>query len=87
MITGTARIGDYNTNNPTNRGRAAATGELTGLIGEEGAVGAFLIGSWFGGFVARPSSADELRTLEQTCADDPFNNLALLDMNPNARQF
>ncbi|MCA8835011.1 MAG: hypothetical protein K8953_07985, partial [Proteobacteria bacterium] len=78
VITGTAQEGFYRTNDPDNRGRAYVTGKLTGLIGEEGAVGAFLIGSTYGGFVARPSSADELRTLEQTCADDPFNNLCTI---------
>ncbi len=67
------------TNDPNNRGSIYdATGKLTGLIGEEGAVGAFLIGNWFGGFVARPSSAEELRTLEQTCTDDPFNKLCTI---------
>ncbi len=75
VITGTARYGLFRTNDPNNRGFAlpAFTGKLTGLIGEEGAVGAFFINDHFGGFVARPSSADELRTLAQTCADDPFN--------------
>ncbi len=73
VITGTARKGFYRTNDTANRGSTSRTGKLTGLIGEEGAVGAFLIGNSFGGFVARPTSANELRTLEQTCADDPFN--------------
>ena len=73
VITGTARKGFYRTNDPDNRGPTSKTGKLTGLIGEEGAVGAFLISNSFGGFVARPTSANELRTLEQTCASDPFN--------------
>ncbi len=61
---------------PTNSSTTTlGTGELTGLIGEEGAVGAFIIDSYFGGFVARPSSAAELRTVAQTCAADPFNSL------------
>ncbi|MCA8836074.1 MAG: hypothetical protein K8953_13415, partial [Proteobacteria bacterium] len=76
VITGTAVFGYYRTNNPANRGHSPTSlrGKLTGLIGEEGAVGAFLIGNSFGGFVARPPSAEELQTLEQTCADDPFNS-------------
>ncbi len=75
VITGTANRGKFRTNDPANRGFATRLGTLTGLIGEEGAVGAFLIGNFFGGFVARPSSVEELRTLAQTCADDPFNAL------------
>ena len=80
VITGTARYGLFRTNVPDNRGFAlpAFTGKLTGLIGEEGAVGAFFINDHFGGFVARPSSAEELRTLAQTCADDPFNRLCAI---------
>ncbi len=73
MITGTALRGEYPNSSPSND-----TGKLTGLIGEEGAVGAFLIDSDtahndFGAFVARPSSAAELATLEKTCADNPFH--------------
>ncbi len=49
------------------------SGKLTGLIGEEGAIGAFVTGDYFGGFVARPSSATELQTLAQTCNDNPFH--------------
>ncbi len=74
VITGTARSGFFTPSDPDNSGTYIyQEGELTGLIGEEGAVGAFLLRNTFGGFVARPSSAEELRTLEQTCADDPFN--------------
>ena len=46
--------------------------KLTGLIGEEGAVG---VTSNASGFVARPASVAELANLTQTCADDPFNRL------------
>ncbi|MCA8834359.1 MAG: hypothetical protein K8953_04665, partial [Proteobacteria bacterium] len=74
VITGTARQGFYRANDPNNRRSTwEKTGALTGLIGEEGAVGAFIIDNYYGGFVARPSSAEDLRTLEQTCVDDPFN--------------
>ncbi len=78
LITGTANRGTFRTNDPDNRGEIHTTGTLTGLIGEEGAVGAFLIGNHFGGFVARPSSVGELRTLTETCADDPFNGFCNL---------
>ena len=78
VITGTALRGAFRTNDPDNRGEIHTTGTLTGLIGEEGAVGAFLIGNHFGGFVARPSSVAELRTLTETCADDPFNGFCNL---------
>ena len=78
VITGTALRGAFRTNDPDNRGEIHTTGKLTGLIGEEGAVGAFLIGNHFGGFVARPSSVAELRTLTETCADDPFNGFCNL---------
>ena len=78
VITGTVQHGYYRTNDADNRGRAWRTGKLTGLIGEEGAVGAFLMPNYYGGFVARPSSAAELRTLEQTCGDDPYNPLCTI---------
>ncbi|MCA8835043.1 MAG: hypothetical protein K8953_08155, partial [Proteobacteria bacterium] len=71
VITGRVRSGIIPDN--SDRWLAHWGGKLTGLIGEEGAVGGFFNGKLFGGFVARPSSAEELRTLEQTCADDPFN--------------
>ena len=77
VITGTIQLGDFKRDdtpdNPVNRGTIYRTGKLTGLIGEEGTVGAFLIGSWFGGFVARPPSEQELRTVTQTCNDNPFH--------------
>ena len=71
VITGTVR------QSPNNRRRHHTTGKLTGLIGQEGAIGAFVINNgrsydYFGVFVARPSSAEELRTVEQICTDDPF---------------
>ncbi|MCA8836124.1 MAG: hypothetical protein K8953_13665, partial [Proteobacteria bacterium] len=80
VITGTARQGWFKTPNSNNSAitLSGATGKLTGLIGEEGAVGAYILkdsygSQYLGGFVARPSSADELQTLTQTCADDPFH--------------
>ncbi len=78
VITGTTRRGNFRTNDPANRGTTSATGILTGLIGEEGAVGAFLMEGSFGGFVARPSSVEELQTVEQTCTDDPFHRLCAI---------
>ncbi|MCA8833497.1 MAG: hypothetical protein K8953_00300, partial [Proteobacteria bacterium] len=75
VITGTARWGRYKTYKTNNVGWEVGSGKLTGLIGEEGAVGAFLISGWYGGFVARPPTATELQDLTQTCNDDPFNRL------------
>ncbi len=73
VITGKIRHGIFETNDPNNRGSSYGSNKLTGLIGEEGAIGAFFIRNTFGGFVARPSTQEELRTVEQTCADDPFH--------------
>ncbi len=73
VITGTAPRGTFRTHDPDNRGLVYGSGRLTGLIGEEGAVGAIIVGDYYAGFVARPSSAAELRNLEETCADDPFH--------------
>ncbi len=81
VITGTARRDSYRTNDPNNKGSIYdTTGELTGLIGEEGAVGTFFVSETggAGGFVARPSSAAELRNVEQTCADDPFHKFCTI---------
>ncbi|MCA8834974.1 MAG: hypothetical protein K8953_07800, partial [Proteobacteria bacterium] len=75
VIAGTARGGTFRTPDPNNRGESLWTGKLTGLIGEEGAVGAVLFSNYFAGFVARPSSTAELQNVEQTCTDDPFNKL------------
>ena len=73
VITGNIRHGIFETNDPNNRGSSYGSNKLTGIIGEEGAIGAFFIRNTFGGFVARPSSAEELQSLAQTCADDPFH--------------
>ncbi len=77
VITGTARWGGHfgKRYKTINVGWEVGSGKLTGLIGEEGAVGAFLFYGRYGGFVARPPSAKELQDLTQTCADDPFNSL------------
>ena len=73
VITGTAPRGTFRTHDPDNRGLVYGSGRLTGLIGEEGAVGAIIVGDYYAGFVARPSSAEELRNVEETCNDDPFH--------------
>ena len=75
VITGTVGMGVFRTSDPANRGTAQFSGPLTGLIGEEGAIGAWTFGSHYGGFVARPSSAEELQSLTEICADNPFNRL------------
>ena len=49
------------------------TKTLTGLIGAEGAVGAFYANSFSGGFIARPSTQDEINGFTRTCVRNPFN--------------
>ena len=87
LITGTVRLrhfyDDYYTDNRPNTRylNTVDTSELTGLIGEEGAVGVFtgdfssspVIG-FSGGFVARPASEQELAEVAETCVDDPFKS-------------
>ena len=87
LITGTVRLrhfyDDYYTDNRPNTRylNTVDTSELTGLIGEEGAVGVFtgdfssspVIG-FSGGFVARPASEQELTEVAETCVDDPFKS-------------
>ncbi len=76
VITGTVDYGTF-----TNRDRDNPTGTrwagiLTGLIGKDGAVGAFIgntTGDYAGGFVARPPTDDDLDHLDITCDDDPFH--------------
>ncbi|MCA8833929.1 MAG: hypothetical protein K8953_02485, partial [Proteobacteria bacterium] len=84
VITGVVQKGRFKTTDVINRGVNEAPGKLTGLIGEEGAVATFVgkdervratIPYYAGGFLARPGTRAELRTLAQTCADDPFNKL------------
>ncbi len=46
---------------------------LTGLIGAEGAVGAFYTNKFAGGFIARPSTQDEINGFTAICVSDPFD--------------
>ncbi|MCA8836013.1 MAG: hypothetical protein K8953_13110, partial [Proteobacteria bacterium] len=62
VIKGTTNKGRFTDDNPDlpRPGKYSGRivfGTLTGLIGEEGAVGAFVQGSYAGGFVVRPSAA------------------------------
>ncbi len=82
VITGTAGLGTFRTNDHNNTNLTYAKRKLTGLIGEEGAIGGFFIFG-FGGFVARPPSAEELRTLSKPAPMTRLIVFALLDMNPS----
>ncbi len=94
LITGTAKARQYENGNrliPTGVNDFGEAGVLNGLIGEEGAVGAFLSkDGWFaGGFVARPAEDVEgaQAFLNETCGDatsnlsdpgDPFHEFCYL---------
>ncbi len=49
------------------------TKTLTGLIGAEGAVGAFYGSGYAGGFIARPSTEHEIAEFTAICVSDPFD--------------
>ncbi len=91
VISGTV-IGDYFTDNSRYKliyGEGGYIQPLTGLIGKEGAVGAFS----YGGFVARPADlvVDETTGknaetfLNKTCTDDPFHEFCYLSDAREAR--
>ncbi len=85
VITGTVDRGTFRNNNRDNPTGTLYRGILTGLIGQEGAVGAFIsnaIGGnygYSGGFVARPANAADNRYLNTTCTNDPFGPLCYLE--------
>ena len=79
LITGTINAGDYTNNDRWDTTGNRYPGLLTGLIGQEGAVGVFhdtsYGGYYSGGFVARPPSAQDTAFLDKTCsATDPFTS-------------
>ncbi len=60
--------------------RSRKIGKLTGLIGAEGAVGVLhsielrgYVNSYYGGFIARPSTQDEINGFTAICVSDPFD--------------
>ncbi len=83
VITGTVDYGYFTNNDRDSRSTRTPNGTLTGLIGKDGAVGAFIsnqIGSAYtGGFVARPPTNAELDYVTTTCEDDPFHPFCHVD--------
>ncbi len=78
LITGTARFGHFANHVRNEEPSKKVTGKLRGLIGQDGAVGAFVSGSseffgFGGGFVARPLTDGETTTLNNTCDMNPFD--------------
>ncbi len=88
VITGEFELSGYNNGDRTNRRFIGRKGSVTGLIGEEGAVGAFHSGrdddtsssrhhTYAGGFVARPAAdvTGAVAYLDRICSDNPFLDL------------
>ena len=83
LITGTIVAGKYTNNDRNDTTGYRRHGTLTGLIGEEGAVGAFIDNDnnfYSGGFVARPAEdvTGAVAFLNGECADDPLHELCFL---------
>ena len=77
VITGTTMwiaLGEPGRSAIESGGSDRSSGILTGLIGEEGAVGAILVGAHFAGFVARPSDVCLANPFGPTCADSDYND-------------
>ncbi len=74
VIAGTVNYGNFSNGDRNNPTGTRYYGVLTGLIGADGAVGAFRSDSsatYSGGFVARPANNSEKAFLNRTCAADP----------------
>ncbi len=80
LITGTITAGQYADGDRNGTTGYRRHGTLTGLIGQEGAVGAFIgNGGWFtGGFVARPADKDDQKHLNTICTSNSDNDLCFL---------
>ncbi len=83
VITGTVDYGFFRNSDRDNSTRDP-NGTLTGLIGKDGAVGAFISNptsdsSYSGGFVARPAKAADKVYVDGICDDDPFGYLCYLE--------
>ncbi len=88
VITGTADFGSFANNDRDDTTVIRYPGTLTGLIGKEGAVGAFISDrtsayTYSGGFVARPPTTkgekNETTFLRDTCTTDPFHQFCHVD--------
>ena len=83
IITGTVNFGTFLHNDRSSPTGTNNAGTLAGLIGQEGAVGAFISnqtggGGYAGGFVARPANSSERTFLTTTCAADPYHKFCYL---------
>ncbi len=83
VITGTVDFGIF-TNDDRDGSTRTPNGTLTGLIGQDGAVGAFHSnhtggGGYAGGFVARPANDADKVYLNRICDEDPFGYLCYLE--------
>ncbi|MGU9963726.1 MAG: hypothetical protein ACNYPD_06415 [Candidatus Halichondribacter symbioticus] len=82
IITGNFNLSRFNNKNRKSKRSTYRTGVITGLIGQDGAVGAFhgdASYSFAGGFVARPANTADNRYLNTTCTNDPFGPLCYLE--------
>ncbi len=88
LITGTVDHGAFTNNDRDNPTGRSDPGTLTGLIGKDGAVGAFISNytgvNYAGGFVARPANTADKRHLNTTCTNDPFGYLCYLETDKQA---
>ncbi len=83
VITGMVDSGSF-ANNDRDSSTRTPNGTLTGLIGKDGAVGAFYDNNGYsGGFVARPPTTkgenNETTFLRNTCTTDPFHQFCHVD--------
>ena len=96
VISGRVVADRFTDNNRYKPSRNRSSSPLTGLIGKEGAVGAFVGYNYAGGFVARPADLVELVVdenttktaetfLNETCAEDPFHEFCYLSKKRKAR--
>ncbi len=92
ITNGTARFGHFANHARNGTITEEINGKLRGLIGQDGAVGAFVSGpskffGFGGGFVARPLTAGETTTLiDDTCEGNPFDAKCFgFDVRRNAR--
>ncbi len=83
VITGDVDLGRFRNNDRAKIAHGYESqrgyGKLTGLIGAEGAIGAFHSSNsrsfqhYSGGFIARPSTSEEIAEFTAICVSDPFN--------------
>ncbi len=86
IITGDFNLSNFRNKNRKTKNFTYITGVVTGLIGQDGAVGAFHSSNYgyTGGFVARPANAADNSYLDTTCTEDPFGYLCYLETDKQA---